>query len=76
MFSIILLACQVTGSGIQADESVWCDKFEVAKWLSKTECSVYTQQAAAKWAGDHPKWTIQKIICTDKPAYVLGHDRA
>jgi hypothetical protein len=40
-----------------------CKQEVLARDLSVSSCFASSQIEAARWAGDHPGWKIQKINC-------------
>lgn len=65
---LVLLACLATD----------CQPFVLSEVVPQAECMSLSQPMAAKWAGDHPQYTIRKIICADprELAAFLGRTQA
>jgi hypothetical protein len=58
MYSILaIVAC------LSAEEG--CEVHVLSDPVPQTQCMMWSQSAAAEWAGQHPNYRIDRIMCAD-----------
>lgn len=70
MTALIFVTCLLAGGD--------CRPHMQTEGLGLMECQLQSQRIAAKWATEHPKRVVKRIICTDEKRvdYYLGREQA
>lgn len=57
MITLTLVVCLITSPDVCREEQ------PPTAVISELQCMIQSQQIAAAWENDHPKWTVKRLQC-------------
>lgn len=65
MVTLLVLACLVSTDN--------CRPLAIAGgFVHEKQCLDYSQMMVTGWVVQHPEVEVRRVMCTDKPEYVIG----